>query len=262
MISINQTDQGKKYSVRLSGSITNLLLVGIISVLKDKKAARALAGFLGLFILVVGVVAYIIPDWEFRRFSVPLLLSGLGLFLAFTLSGQNFDVFVGAPQEVEERKEAEETFKDSKDPYASLQIDSKRLSEYYAINQAQARGSFRWAVFAMFCGLTTIIGGVWIFYLRETPDTFLTSLSTVAGVVINTISGLYLYLHNKTQRRSLFYYNQLVRIQQLGLAIRIAESHNEDQEKSSSKNKIIDQILLVVKETTIADMKNIKDETS
>ena len=262
MISINQTDHGKKYSVRLSGSITNLVLVGIISVLKDKKPVRIFAGFLGLFLLIAGGLAYIVPNWEFRRFSIPLLLSGLGLFLAFTLSGQNFDVFVGAPQEVEERKEAEETLKDSKDPYASLQIDSKRLSEYYAINQAQARGSFRWAVFAMFCGLTTIIGGIWIFYLRETPDTFLTSLSTAAGVVINTISGLYLYLHNKTQRRSLFYYNQLVRIQQLGLAIRIAESHEEDHEKTASRNKIIDQILLVVKETTIADIKNIKKETS
>jgi hypothetical protein len=262
MITVSQTGKGKKYSVRLSGSIGNLLLVGIIAILKEKKYVRAISGILGIFLLIIGALAFILPIYEFHRFAPPILISGFFLFLGFILSGHNFDIFIGVPQEVEDRREAEESLKDSKDPYASLEIDSKRLSEYYAINQAQARGSFRWAVFAMFCGLVTIIGGVWIFYFKETPNTFLTSLSTAAGVIINTISGLYLYLHNKTQRRSLFYYNQLVRIQQLGLAIRIAEDHNNDMDKTVAKNKIIDEILSIVKTTSISDAIDLRKEIS
>ena len=145
---------------------------------------------------------------------------------------------IGSPKEVEEREKAEEEAGDSPDPYNFLELAQKRLNEYYAINQSQARGSFRWAVFAMFIGLSTIVAGGWIFYLGDTPNTFLTSLSTAAGVVVNAISGLYLYLHNRTQRRALFYYNQLVRIQNLGLAIRLAESHDDAAQKADAKNNL------------------------
>lgn len=163
--------------------------------------------------------------------------------------------------EIEERREAEEQIGTSKDPYATLELDSKRLNEYYAINQAQAKGSFRWAVFAMFCGLATIIGGIWLFYLRTAvPDTFMASLSTAAGLVINAVSGLYLYLHNRTQQRSLLYYGQLVRLQQLGLSIRLAESHDDAPERAKARNRVIDEILAIVHAGAIADANTVTRE--
>ncbi len=260
---IVQINQDKKYEIRLSGSIVNLVLFAIVSFLRERKFAREIATSLGVLVLFIGAAAYVFPIYEFNRFSLPLLGAGFGLILSAVLAGKYFDVYVGDPPEVEERKQAEETFKDSKDPYSSLEIDSKRLSEYYAINQDQARGSFRWAVFAMFCGLTTIVAGVWIFYINpeDKPDTFLTSLTTAAGIVVNAISGLYLYLHNKTQKRSLFYYNQLVRIQQIGLSIKLAESHTSDLDKTKAKDRIIDEMLLVIKETSILDSKEVARET-
>lgn len=263
MISVSTDDEGKKYTVRLSSSLVNILLVGVVNFLKDKKAVRAFAGVLGFTCLIVGAILYISPAWVFDKVSPPLLVTGLILSFVAILSGPNFLLFVGEPIEVKERKAAEEQIKDSKDPYSSLDLDIKRLNEYYAINQSQARGSFRWAVFAMMCGFATIIAGIWIFYLKvETPDTFLTSLSTAGGMVINIISGTFLYLHNKTQKRSLFYYGQLIRIQQLGLAIRLAESHENPEEKAKSKNKVIDEVLAIIKNTSEIDAKSAVRETS
>lgn len=262
MLDVSSEEKSGKYVVRLSGSITNLILIGIVSYLKDSKYLRPVAGFLGFASLIVGAITYIIPEWMFNKISMPLLLFGVGLTFASVLSGKNFHLIIGETREVEERKEAEEHIKDNKDPYSSLDLDVKRLNEYYAINQSQARGSFRWAIFAMLCGFFTIIGGVWFFYLdKETPNTFMASLTTAAGLFTNFISGTFLYLHNKTQRRSLYYYGQLIRIQQLGLAIRLAENHEENKEKTDSKNKVINELLQIVKTTAELDAKSINKET-
>jgi peptidoglycan/LPS O-acetylase OafA/YrhL len=262
MIRVSTNEQGNIYSVRLSGTIFNVILVGIVNYLKERKKIRAVAAVAGFIFLAIGSITYIIPEWIFNKLSPPLLVIGGLLLFSAILSGDRFILVVGDPPEVIERREAEEHIKDTKDPYASLNLDIKRLNEYYAINQSQARGSFRWAVFAMLCGFATIIAGIWIFYIKkDSPDTFLTSLSTASGLVINIISGTFLYLHNKTQKRSLFYYGQLIRIQQLGLAIRIAETHSDEREKTIAKNKVIDEILSIVKMTSEADAKAIKNET-
>lgn len=259
MITATQTEGGPRYDIRLSGSLINLLIVGIVTYLRDRWFVRPFVGALGTIGLLVGGFLFLFSPFiafhdSARALSTPMIAAGFGLLMSVILSGSRFNLFLGEPPEVAERKEAEETLGQSRDPYASLELDSKRLNEYYVINQSQARGSFRWAVFAMFCGLTTIVTGVWIFYLREgTPDTFLTSLSTAAGVVINVISGLYLYLHNKTQRRSLYYYGQLVRLQQLGLAIRLAESHDAIEDKAAAKNRVIDDILAIVRSSADRD---------
>ena len=113
----------------------------------------------------------------------------------------------------------------------------------------------------MFCGLSTIVSGVWIFYLGNKPDAFLTSLTTAAGIVVNIVSVLYLYLHNKTQRRSLYYYNQLVRLQQLGLLIRMAESHTEATDRAAAKNKVIDEVLQVIKSAADKDATAMLEES-
>ncbi len=237
----------------MSGSLTSVLLVGAISFLRDRATLRWLVGVSGALFLISGGLMLLFGRFTIfreilRDLQFPMLTSGFGLIIASVLSGPRFNILIGEPPEVQERRDAEEQLRDSKDPYAFLELDSKRLNEYYAINQAQARGSFRWAVFAMFCGLVTIIVGIWLFYLDQSRDnTFLASVSTASGIVLNLVSGLYLYLHNRTQRRSLYYYGQLVRVQQLGLAIRLAESQSNEGEKAAAKSKVIDQILEMVK---------------
>jgi hypothetical protein len=251
MINVRTSERGQKFEVRLGGTIPNLLIVGIVNYLRDKKTLRTICGIVGLLSLGVGVLAYLTPDWYLGKMSPPLLIGGFAIFFAAILSGNNFSIYVGELREVQERKEAEKHLSGSKDPFSSLDLDVKRLNEYYAINQSQARGSFMWAIFSMICGFITIIAGIWVFYIKkDTPDAFLTSLSTAGGLVINIISGTFLYLHNKTQKRSLFYYGQLVRIQQVGLAIRLSETHILEEEKLKAKNKIIDDLLHIVKTTS------------
>ena len=154
--------------------MANLVLVGIISHLKDQTVLRIIAATMGLFCLAVGSGSYMFGSYMNGRLSIPLLFGGTGLLMSAILSAKQFEITIGdAPAEelrraaVEERRVAEEHAKESPSPYSSLELETARINEYYTINQAQARGSFRWAVFAMFCGLATIVSGIWIFYLRQ-----------------------------------------------------------------------------------------------
>ena len=50
MIRVSTNEQGNIYSVRLSGTIFNVILVGIVNYLKERKKIRAVAavaGFIG-----------------------------------------------------------------------------------------------------------------------------------------------------------------------------------------------------------------------
>jgi hypothetical protein len=95
----------------------------------------------------------------------------------------------------------------------------------------------------MLLGFGTIVGGVWLFYFGKTPDSFMASLSTAAGIVVQFISGLFLYLHTKTQDRSLFYYQQLARLQRVSIAIRLAEAHKDASQEQTARNLLIAELL-------------------
>jgi len=165
------------------------------------------------------------------------------LWLA-TVSGPSFQLVFPAEQAAKERQIAEQTFEQSQTPEDALQLDLKRLNEYYAINQAQARSSFRWAVFAMFIGFATIITGIWLFYFQiARPDKYMATLSTAEGCVVNLVSGLFLRLHSKTQDRSLHYYEPLARLQKLSIAIRLVDSHTDQEKQSDARNLVIRQLL-------------------
>lgn len=255
---ITEVGKGKRFDVRLSPNPINVLFVSFVGAQKDHRAFRWLVIAAGATVLVLGFAMFIVDPVLAKHFqysyppttSAWIILFGFVLSLSAALSGSRYNLFVAGPPESEARQEAESHLALSKDPYAVLDVDSKRLSEYYAINQSQARASFRWAVVAMLTGLVTIVAGFWIYYFRAgSQEIFLTTLTTCAGVLSNFVSGMYLYLHNKTQSRSLSYYGQLVRLQQLGLAIRLAESHKDAAQAAAAKDTVIRELLALVRDT-------------
>ena len=202
-------------------------------------------------VAVVGVLCAVAWTISFAGFHLPglgsstvLMIGGVLLLWSATVSGPTFRLAFPTQDASNERKLAERQFEDSKTPEGALKVDLKRINEYYTINQKQAISSFRWAIFSMLLGLGTIIAGIWFFYLRNaSPDTFMASLSTAAGCVINLISGLFLYLHTKTQERSLYYYQQLARIQKLSVAITLIEADSDEANKREGRNLVIRELI-------------------
>ncbi len=177
-----------------------------------------------------------------------LLLSSAGYSLLYfcALAGPGYNVFVAPDPETAERERAEVEVRKSSTPKSVLELDSARLTEYYAINQTQAKASFRGAVVAFLLGFGTILLGIWLFYLRqESKSESMAWLTTIAGAVTNAVSAMFLYLYNSTREMSLYYYNQLIRVQMIDLAIRLAESQADDGEKTKARNKILGDLLAI-----------------
>lgn len=231
-------------TVTMGSSQWSFATYGIVEFLRVHPGWRAVVAALGILTGLILVTTYAGLKIPGMAFSFVFFFATPWLLWVATVSGPSFQLVFPTAQASKERQIAETQFEQSHTPEDALKLDLKRLNEYYVINQAQARSSFRWAVFAMFIGFGTIVVGIWLFYFRDTqPDKFMVSLSTAAGCVINLISGLYLYLHSKTQERSLHYYEQLSRLQKLSIAIRLVDAHQDPVTQSEARNLVIRELL-------------------
>ena len=228
--------------VHTLGGLWKAETYGIVEFLRVHPTCRGIVGILGVIVAIGAFVA-----WGFGAKIIglgvsflPLMIAGPWLLYVFTISGPNFEVRFPEREAELEREEAEKKFEQSKTVEDALNLDLIRLNEYYVINQSQSRSSFRWAVFSMLLGFGTIICGIWLFYFRGgQPDTFMASLSTAAGVVINLISALFLRLHSKKEDRSLHYYNQLSRLQHLSIAIQLVSAQQDPKAQQEARNLVI-----------------------
>jgi len=218
---------------------------GVVEFLRVHPIYRrivAVLGVAGCITAVAGWGGLKIPGLTLS--FLPFMFIGPWLLYVATISGPHFEVTFPQRQAEEEREKAERKFEESKTVEDALKLDLTQLNEYYVINQSQARSSFRWAVFSMLLGFGTIISGIWLFYFRGSqPDTFMASLSTAAGCVVNLVSALFLYLHSKTQARSLHYSDQLSQLRNLSIAIRLVESHEDPNARQEARNLVIRELV-------------------
>jgi hypothetical protein len=240
-----QTQASTRYTCTLQGTQWDVAYYGIVEFLRAHTVWRAVVSVLGVLSLIFLVVdfAFTIPGIPKGSWLAFLFITPTLLWMA-TVSGPSFELVFPAAKASAERQVAEQQFEKTQTPEDALTLDFRRLSEYYAISQSQARSSFRWAKFSMLGGFGTIVFGIWLFYFRPTqPDKFMSTLSAATGCVINVVSGLFLRLHSQTQDRALHYFEPLARLQRLSLAMRLVEAHKETSEQTLARNSVIRELL-------------------
>ncbi|HWE93297.1 MAG TPA: hypothetical protein VG269_04925 [Tepidisphaeraceae bacterium] len=229
--------------VTMRGNNTSVVTYGIAEFIRPYPLLRGLFAFASIVVgaLVIYALCKPMTFGIFTAIGIPLTT---WLMYIAVISGSDFILVFPDREAMEARAQAEVKFGNSNSPEDALKLDLSRLNEYYVINQSQARTSFRWAILAMFVGFGTIITGVWIFYAKASvPDKFMTGISTAAGCVVNVVSAFFLYLHSKTQQRSIYYFDQLSRLQKLFIAIRLADLHDDAQAKKEARNVVIHSLV-------------------
>lgn len=141
----------------------------------------------------------------------------------------------------EERKRITERLADKPKPdiLDTIQLSLNQLNEYYTINKSQARNSFTFSVFAIIVGLATLVGGIWLFYLREVPRVELTAITSIAGVLIQFIGGAYFYLYRRSLEQLNFFFAQLVKMQDTMLSVKLCEQIQPPERQVELREKII-----------------------
>ena len=124
----------------------------------------------------------------------------------------------------------------------TIEINLNQLTEYYTINKAQAKSSFRVSVLALIVGLITIAGGIWLYYTSPKQAISITYISTAAGVLSEFIAASYFYMYNKSISQLNFFFEKLTDTQNTMLAITLCEPLPET-EATQAKLVLIRQLM-------------------
>lgn len=138
----------------------------------------------------------------------------------------------------------------------SIKLSYKYLDEYYSQTREQAQKGFYVTVFVAVFGAVLIASGIVIMYMGETEPAYVTC---AAGVITEFISSIFFYLYNRTITSMSAYHNKLVLSQNISIALKVADSLPEE-DKTKSKNLIIEELLRNVNSYLIAPDNNENDK--
>lgn len=116
--------------------------------------------------------------------------------------------------------------------YNSLQ----QTKAYYKNNRTQMAIIFICAIISCFVGLTVLL--VSIFYFNDEAKT----MGIISGTVVSFISGTFFWIYKQCYNQVQFYFNELIRIQNISIAIELAQECT-DEAKNANINKIIDFLI-------------------
>lgn len=229
------------------------------STVKQNKALRQTLGviFIILILSTVGLVIYssylTVKDHELSKFIinqvlpffvVPLIFLAIILYMAIikstpTSTEKELARLENEKNELKNKIEA----KNSIEIFYTIQLSLNQLNEYYTINKAQAKSSFRFSIFAIVIGLLTIVSGIWLFYLNESPNLSLTIMTGFAGMLLEFIGGAYFFMYKKSLEQVNFFFGQLIKIQDTMLSINLTKNIGNEDKQIELTEKIITSLL-------------------
>jgi hypothetical protein len=229
-----------KFMLNLSGTgIFGIAIYGVAEYLRGKRLLRGIVGTLGVIVILAHPLA---------SAGIRLPLVGiqwmLGILLVYlsAISGRDFYLHFGHLEDERELEDTEKRLDNTSDPEDFIGLDKARLAEYYSINQAQAKASYRLAVVGIISGMILVLCSIWAFTRDPAGDRLSAWLSAGGGIAVNIVSGLFLRLHSKTQDVALKYHDQLMRLQRLQMAMKLAKELPDDNDKQSAIGRIIDKL--------------------
>ena len=132
--------------------------------------------------------------------------------------------------------------KNNLDIFQTIQLSLNQLNEYYTINKAQAKSSFRFSIFSIVIGLVTIITGIWLYYLDIT-NIQISYITGASGLILEFIGGAYFFMYKKSLEQVNFFFSQLIKIQDTMLSINLADNIKEVDKRTEIHEKIIISLL-------------------
>lgn len=128
------------------------------------------------------------------------------------------------------------------DIFHTIQLSLNELNQYYTINKGQATTSFRFSIAAIVTGLAIIISRIILNY-TNTKTIEVTYIAGISGILLEFIGGAYFFMYKKSLEQVNFFFGQLIKVQDTMLAINLAESIKEEDNKVKMQEKIIKSLL-------------------
>lgn len=227
---------------------------------RRRPVAAAAAGLILVAgaIMVLGEVQGWPEDVHLPAVLLPTLLGGLGLSVVLLSLGPPLrdyrDVLLQERTELKRRISENEPDgvqagaggkreSSERDIQNVIFLSLNQMEEFYELTIQQARGAFRASLWASAIGLLTVLGGIWLFYLRGEPNLTLTAISTVSGIIVQFVGVTYYFMHRRASDKMNHYYDQLLQTQDTMLAIRLASDLERPEDRTSARMSIVTTLL-------------------
>ena len=143
------------------------------------------------------------------------------------------------------KKEIDNTLKTlHEEPQDAISIMRRNVAElkgYYAITRQQASNAFTSALVACFLGFLIFAAGLLVIYLSPDKSSII-PYSTIAGVVVEVISGLFFWLYSRALKQIKIFHEQLDESQQFLTAIQVTASISREK-RDEIYEKIINNLI-------------------
>jgi hypothetical protein len=143
----------------------------------------------------------------------------------------------------EERRIIIEKLEHDKSAINLTQLNLSQLSEYYTINKSQARKSFNFSVLVVFLGFATVIASIIFSFFQTGQKTELSIVTGISGVLLQFIGGANFVVYNKTVEQSNNFHTQLIRIQNVMLAIELCTQVKDPDKNFKLTEKIVTSLI-------------------
>jgi hypothetical protein len=187
--------------------------------------------------------------------SLPLvpfapIFQGIGATLSLYIDDQTARVTEAVNRGSSQLETVEEELKatDKSGLVPLLRYSRVQLESYYRIALTQTQHSFRYSIIAMWIGFAVILLGmiVRVVDLREIgllpPDKDVSTLAIIAGVVIELVSALFLWIYRSSMKQLTYFYNRQMYDHSVLMCYRIAESMAAgDEVKKAIAEKVLDK---------------------
>ncbi len=129
------------------------------------------------------------------------------------------------------------------------------LKNYYADVLNQSRSSFTAALVCAIAGFIVFLVGLYLLYSNTNSSSLITvgTVSTVGGIIIQVISGLFFYLYARTTTQLSSFHIRLLRVQRFLLANKICDSIADAAARDGSRAKLVDEIATASADIGVAD---------
>lgn len=114
-----------------------------------------------------------------------------------------------------------------KDVIELMQSNLLEIKEYFAINKLQARKSFSSALFICFLGFFIYVAGLIIGLIFNKNFALYT---TIAGSIIELISGLFFYIYNKSIKQINIFFGSLLDTQRYLFSIQLVDKIKQNKD--------------------------------
>lgn len=209
------------------GKRKNSLIWGIIA-----------AVAIGLFSIMYDMFSFQITVWDIVCSMLVAVLAGvfvalyMYLYLDLKESSLCRDMLEYEIEDIKEEVQ-DDVFENS------IKMSYKYLDQYYLQTREQAQKGFFVTVCVSVFGAVLLGVGIVAMFLEKTEPSYVTCAS---GIITEFIAAIFFYLYNKTVMSMSKYHNKLVLSQNISIALKVSDSL-PDEDKTKSKNKIIEELL-------------------